>query len=151
MTTPDTLDPRAARAVRLAAEAMFPALKPRATVPTCETPLTLPLLAGLLATGSVHTHHDGKWRYSPHGPDGTVYIDDLTKLFPLFADCGNGIKGWADKASGLYLKRWGDGTSGAGVWDSKMQNLLFQLYAPRTKGEETLRAFLVATFDGEGK
>jgi hypothetical protein len=144
------ISPLAARAIRLAAEAMFPALKPRAAVPTCETLVTLPMLRGLLATGSVHTHHDGKWRYSPHGPDGTVYIGDLTKLFPLLAECGNGIKVWADPESGIYLRQYGDGTSGAAIWDSKTQRLLFQLYAPRNQGEVTMRAFLLATFDGEG-
>jgi hypothetical protein len=148
---PDTLPPLAARAIRLAAEAMFPELKPRASVPNCADEITLPLLRGLLATGSVHTHSDGCWRYSPHGPDGTVYIGDLTKLFPLYADCGGGYKAWADPESGIYLCRYGDGTSGAKIWDSKTQRLLNQLYGARNKAEETQRNFLLVTFDGASK
>jgi hypothetical protein len=146
-----TIPPRIARAIRLAAEAMFPTLVPRVSVPNCETEMTLPLLRGLIVTGIVHTHSDGCWRYSPFGPDGTVYIGDLTKLFPRYADCGGGYRVWADPESGIYLRRFGDGTSGANIWDAPVMALAWQRCGPRNKGEDTQREFLRVTFAGEGK
>lgn len=146
----NTIPAHIARALRVIAEAMFPELKPTVAIPTCETCLTLPLLSGMLEVGHVHTSHDGLWRYSPGARDGTVYIDSPTKLFPRYAECGRGWQVWADKESGIYLCRYGDGTSGAYIWDAEVHIMRDTMFPARHEAERTMRAFLWATFMGEG-
>lgn len=112
------------------------------------SPLTIPKVVELLTRGFVHTHTDGRWRFSPFAPDGTVFIDDVTKVFSQVAECGNRVKAWVDKDSGLYVRGYPDGTHGAYIWDGPNERLLNQLYAPRSDGERVQREFLAVTFEG---
>lgn len=102
-----------------------------------------------LKCGFLHSHHDGKWRFSGFGRDvATVYCNDPTEQFTERRDFANGYRVAAFPPLGLYANFYPDGTRGLRVftWDS--EPIIAQMYAPRSNGERDSRQWVIDLMRG---
>ncbi len=98
----------------------------------------------MMERGMFHSWQDGKWRYSPHGREPTVYVNDPTARFPIAATFANGIEGKAAPEAGLFAQIHGDKTRGVRAFSEDVKTV-FRIYGPKNEGERAFREWLLAT------
>ncbi len=101
-------------------------------------------IAEMKRGGMFHSHQDGRWRFTPNGPELTVFVNDPTEQFPVKETFSNGIAGAACPDLALFAHIHGDGTRGMRCFERDTQLVLNHMYSPRSNGEREFREWLLS-------
>lgn len=102
-------------------------------------------IAAMMEVGALHSHQDGRWRYSRYGGE-TAYVNDPTVSFEDRAEFAGGRAAAVCRSLGLIATIYGDGTRSITTWRGDIQPVLWQIYGAKDPGEREQRDWIAAHF-----